>query len=110
MFTIGPLSEYPNEGIYEVKLQGQAFLLIKHNNQYYCVEDKCGHFGMPLAKGKVKDTKIYCPVHNISFDLNNGQVVNHMGEDCEPIRALKVIEKDEILFCSDGSAADQFNR
>ena len=100
MLNIGPASNYPDEGTYEVKLNNQSFLLIRHNNQYYCVEDKCGHFGMPLAKGTVKDTKIYCPTHNISFDLNNGQVIDHLGEDCEPIKAIKIIEKDGILLCN----------
>ena len=99
MLEIGPISDFSNEGIYEVNLQNQNFLLIKHNNEYFCVEDKCGHFGEPLAHGKVKDNKIFCPVHNISFNLRNGQIVDHIGEDCEPIRVLNINVKDGVLFC-----------
>lgn len=99
MQSIGPVADYLPEGIYEITLQGQAFLLINHNNDYYCVEDKCGHFGVSLAKGKVKDKKIICPQHYISFDLGSGEIVDHLGEDCEPIKALRIYEKDGILFC-----------
>jgi len=98
MLNIGPISDYPEEGIYEITLHNQPFLLIKHDNEYYCVEDKCGHFGEPLAKGKVKDKKIFCPVHNISFDLNTGQIADSMGEDCAPVRVLNIINKDGNLF------------
>jgi nitrite reductase/ring-hydroxylating ferredoxin subunit len=100
MPSIGPITDYANEGIYEIKLENQNYLLIKHQGQYFCVEDKCGHFGVPLANGKVKDGKIYCSVHNISFDLLNGQVRDSMGENCEPIAVIELIEKDGILYCN----------
>ncbi|MEJ2143199.1 MAG: Rieske (2Fe-2S) protein [Gammaproteobacteria bacterium] len=99
MHTIGPVTNFNDEGIYPVKIDGQDFLVIKHNNHLYCVEDKCGHFGMPLANGKVKDNKIYCAVHGISFDLFDGQVRDNWGEECDPIKVIELIEQDGVLYC-----------
>lgn len=99
MHTIGPITDYPNEGIYQIKLESLDYLLIKHNDQYFCVEDKCGHFGVPLATGRVKDNKIYCREHGIGFDLFDGHVRDSMGEECDPIKVVKLIEQDGILYC-----------
>lgn len=99
MINLGPVSDYPDEGIYPVTLLEQPYLLIKHDNHYFCVEDKCGHFGISLAKGKVKDRKIICPQHYISFDLVSGDIVDHLGEDCEPIKTVQVVESDGTLYC-----------
>lgn len=99
MQRIGPVSEYPHEGIYQISLQDQAYLLINHDSHFYCIEDKCGHFGVSLARGKIQDRKIICPQHHISFDLSTGEIVDHLGENCEPVKALSVIENHGILFC-----------
>lgn len=98
MHTIGPITDFANEGVYEIKLENQDYLLINHDGHFFCVEDKCGHFGMPLANGKVQDNKIYCREHGISFDLYNGQVRDHWGEECEPINVVKLIEQDGVLY------------
>lgn len=100
MLTIGPVSDYSEEGIYPVKLDGLDYLVIKHANHLFCVEDKCGHFGMPLANGKVKDNKIYCAVHGISFDLHNGDIRDNWGEECDPINVIELIEQDGVLYCN----------
>ena len=99
MYKIGPVSDYSNEGVYKFKLEGKDYLIVRHADQLFCIEDKCGHFGVPLASGRVKDNKIYCSVHGISFDLFDGQVRDSMGEDCDPINVVKLVEQDGILYC-----------
>ena len=99
MNKIGPTSNFADEGIYEIKLEDQDYLLINHDKQLFCVENKCGHFGLPLATGRVRDNKIYCREHGIGFDLFDGHVRDSMGEDCDPIKVVKLIEQDGILYC-----------
>lgn len=99
MQKLGPVSDYADEGIYEIKLDDQDYLLINHQEHYFCIENKCGHFGVPLANGRIRDNTIYCREHGIGFDLFDGQVRKSMGEDCDPIKIAKLIEQDGILYC-----------
>lgn len=99
MHVIGPVSEFANEGIYPIKLDNHDYLLIRHAGQFFCIEDKCGHFGVPLATGRVKDNTIYCREHGIGFDLFDGKVRKSMGEDCDPVKVVKLIERDNVLYC-----------
>ena len=99
MRKLGPVLIYEDEGIYPVTIEGQNFLVIRHNGQLFCIENKCGHFGVPLATGRVRDNTIYCREHGIGFDLFDGQVKKSLGEDCNPIKVVKLIEQDGFLYC-----------
>lgn len=46
----------------------------------------CSHEGADLAGGEIKDGKIFCPWHNLAFDLENG------ASPCQALPKLKVIE------------------
>lgn len=99
MHTIGSITDFTNEGIYPIKLEEQDYLIIKHDGQLFCIEDKCGHFGVPLSTGRVRDNKIFCREHGIGFDLFDGHVRESMGEDCDAIKIIELIEQDGILYC-----------
>jgi nitrite reductase/ring-hydroxylating ferredoxin subunit len=46
----------------------------------------CSHEGADLAGGELKDGKIFCPWHNLPFDLENG------SSPCQSLPKLKVVE------------------
>ena len=98
MHEIGPIKDFAKEGIYEVKLEGNDYLVICHDKRLYCIEDKCGHFGVPLSNGRVEDGKIFCAVHGISFNLKDGQIAKSWGEDCVPVKVVKLVAKDGMLY------------
>lgn len=98
MHKLGPVTDYAKEGIYETKIGDKDYLVINHHGKHFCIEDKCGHFGVPLATGRVIDNTIYCREHGIGFDLFDGQVRKSMGEDCDPIKVLELVELDGILY------------
>jgi nitrite reductase/ring-hydroxylating ferredoxin subunit len=97
MQTIGPVTDFTEEGIYPLQLDGLDLLLIHNGGTYYLIENKCGHFGIPLADGAVKGQEIICKGHGISFDMCSGQVINRPYENCEPIKTLEVAVVDGVL-------------
>ncbi len=80
---------------------GQKLLLIQKNGQIFLIENKCGHFGLPLEKGAVlienNQNIIICHAHGISFDLKTGKVVNRPWETCDPIKIINYAEQDGMI-------------
>ena len=86
-----------------LQLLAEGLLLLRHQGRLYCVENKCGHFGVPLADGEVRDGTIVCRQHGISFSLASGDVVNRPWENCDRIRVYPVTETAEEALIDTGS-------
>ena len=98
MIFLGEITEFKNKSIHELTINDISLLLIQQNNQFYLIENKCGHFGLPLMTGEVKDEEIICSHHGISFSLQTGEVVNRPYENCDMIRVFKIVEKNMGLY------------
>lgn len=72
-------------------------LLIKQNERFFLIENKCGHFGTPLEDGRIVDETIACAHHGISFDLNSGAISNRPWETCDPIQVFEIQWQDDML-------------
>jgi len=86
--------ELPAEGICAVQPGDEHYLVIKHQGDLHVVSNRCGHLGIPLNDGAVRDGAIYCSMHGFGFDLITGTVTNHLLENCDPIRVYSAIVRD----------------
>ena len=68
----------------------QRVLLVQEAGVVYAIEDKCGHFGVSLAKGVVCAGAIRCGVHGVEFDLATGWVRRDTVGQCNPVRCYTV--------------------
>jgi len=50
-----------------------AVLLIKEGNDIFAIKNKCPHQGAKMAGCSIHDNKVTCPIHQYSFDLENGR-------------------------------------
>lgn len=86
------------EGLLEAKeAAGRKLLLIRHQSKTYVVENKCGHFGMPLDTGRLEEGTIVCCHHGISFDLASGEVSNCPYENSDSIKTFEAVNKDGFV-------------
>lgn len=95
---IASLDDYPQPGIYKITLDNQSLLLIIQKDMVHLIENKCGHFGVPLECGKLHENEIICPEHGISFDLDTGQIVNRPYENCDAIKVFKLKLVGQQIF------------
>ncbi|WP_108650424.1 Rieske (2Fe-2S) protein [Dongshaea marina] len=98
MTLIGPIKDFAAQGIYPLLIDEIALLLVHTPNDYYVVENRCGHFGIPLDDGRVADEQIICSGHGIAFSLKTGKVMNRPYENCHPIKAYRVILKEGNIY------------
>jgi len=98
MLFLGETAKFKNKSIHELTINDVNLLLIENNNGYHLVENKCGHFGLPLNTGEIKGDEIICSHHGISFSLLTGEVVNRLYENCDMIRVFKIVEQNMGLY------------
>lgn len=60
-----------------VEVAGRRIAIFNLGDSFLAVDDRCPHRGGPLSDGIVSGSSITCPLHNWTFDLTSGQVLNH---------------------------------
>lgn len=80
-----------------VKIGDFSLLLIVADGKAHLIENKCGHFGVPLDTGEVKNNTIVCAQHGIAFDLETGENANRPWEDCEKVTIYTLVERGDEL-------------
>lgn len=59
--------------LHPVYFDGKGLLLVKHENEFYLVKNKCPHQGIKLEKAQCDKGFIVCPWHHYGFDLKTGR-------------------------------------
>ena len=107
---IGKVSEFAPGKMRVVIVQNQEVLVIRGNDQFYAVSNRCPHLGGKLSSGQLDGTIITCPLHGSQFDVTDGHVVRwtnfsgfivKIGRALKSPRSLKVYEvqvKDNDVF------------
>lgn len=101
MLLLGEKAKFKNKPIHELTINGVNLLLIDNHDRFYLIENKCGHFGLPLSQSEIKGDEIICSHHGISFSLLTGEIVNRPYENCDMIRVFKIVEQDMGLYVAE---------
>lgn len=72
-------------------------LLIEDQGQAYLIENRCGHFGVPLETGHVENGTIVCSQHSISFSLKTGEIVNRPFENADPVKIFQLAREGDYV-------------
>jgi nitrite reductase/ring-hydroxylating ferredoxin subunit len=74
---IASLDDYPEEGIFKIRVDEQSLLLVINQTGVYLIENKCGHFGVPLQNGHLRNNEIVCA--GISIRGRSGFKIRRSG-------------------------------
>ena len=110
--TFYPLEQLANlhDGYKEsFEINGIRLLLIQQQDAVFLVENKCGHFGVPLEDGRLQNDSITCKGHGIEFSLKTGEIINRPWENCDPIRIFAVVYQGDAVGVELGSEGDAPN-
>jgi nitrite reductase/ring-hydroxylating ferredoxin subunit len=69
---IASIQDVKEGAVTKVQHNGKSYVLTKVGADYYAVENRCPHLGLPLAGGRVQDGTITCPFHGSRFDICTG--------------------------------------
>jgi nitrite reductase (NADH) small subunit len=84
------LQELPVLGARTLTHAGEPIAVFRNAiDQVFAVLDRCPHKGGPLSQGIVFGTKVACPLHNWTIDLDKG-CADAPDEGCTTTYATKV--------------------
>ncbi len=66
--------EIPNLGRKTINIEGTPVLILRVDNIYYAIEDRCTHEDRPLNEGYIEGNTITCPFHGAQFCIKTGEV------------------------------------
>ncbi len=71
--SAGQASEWNEKEQREVEVDGQSVVVVRYEDQFYALRNRCTHKDVPLLGGDVADGKITCTKHGGKFELATGQ-------------------------------------
>ncbi len=77
-------------------VHGKRICLVKRENQFFAVSDKCTHNGESLSKGMVNFAgEVVCPWHGHQFNLKTGREYQERSAD---LVTFPIREEDDGLY------------
>lgn len=77
-------------------VHGKRICLVKRENQFFAVSDKCSHNGESLSKGIVNFAgEVVCPWHGHQFNLKTGREYQERSAD---LVTFPIREEDDGLY------------
>lgn len=70
---VGSIGDFADESLNALTVAGKAIVLIRHQDAFYAVPDRCTHARKPLHDGSLEDGSIVCCYHGARFDLESGR-------------------------------------
>lgn len=68
-------------------------LVIRVDDEFFAVENRCSHADSPMAGGRVRRGRISCPLHGQQFDLRSGApVAGTLTRKCLKIFATRLVD------------------
>jgi 3-phenylpropionate/trans-cinnamate dioxygenase ferredoxin subunit len=75
LVTLCPVDELESGQARRFDVSGYRIALVRINDEFYAVNDRCSHEDYSLAEGEVwvDECEIECPRHGSTFDLLTGK-------------------------------------
>jgi len=94
--AVAKVSDLKNGEMREVTLGEGKVLLVKENNEFKAIGNKCTHYGAPLKDGVLCNGRVRCPWHGACFSTTTGDIEDSPGIDS--IHTFKVrVEDDNVI-------------
>jgi 3-phenylpropionate/trans-cinnamate dioxygenase ferredoxin subunit len=69
------LDEIPQGAMRAVTVQGREIVLCHTKDGVFALENICSHAHARMCEGRLRATRIVCPLHGASFDIRDGRVL-----------------------------------
>jgi len=72
---------------------GGRELVICHTREgVFALDNICTHAHARLSEGRLRSTRLTCPLHGASFDVRDGRVLGSPAEVPLPTHAVRVVD------------------
>jgi nitrite reductase/ring-hydroxylating ferredoxin subunit len=86
------LAELPVGSMRACVVGGRELVICHTREGVFAVDNICTHAHARLCEGRLRATRLVCPLHGASFDIRDGRVLGPPAEVPLPTYAVRVIE------------------
>jgi nitrite reductase/ring-hydroxylating ferredoxin subunit len=106
---LGPLAEIPEGSMRPFQVAGREILVCHaKGGAVYAVDNVCTHAFARMSDGRLRGTRLICPLHGASFDVRNGNVLGAPATRPLAAHTARVVE-GEVEVAVDLKAAQLRN-
>jgi nitrite reductase/ring-hydroxylating ferredoxin subunit len=87
-----PLAEIPQGSMRAVTVAGREILICHTREGIYALDNICTHAHARMCEGRLRATRIVCPLHGASFDIRDGKVLGPPAVLPLPAFPVRVVE------------------
>lgn len=87
-----PLADIPVGSMRAVTLNGKEIVICHTKEGVYALDNICTHAHARMCEGRVRATRIVCPLHGASFDIRDGKVLGPPATQALPIFQVRVVD------------------
>lgn len=86
----------PDSGRLCLEVADRFIVIVKIENDYFCIDDVCTHDGGPLGEGELHGFCLACPRHGAQFDVRTGEALTMPATEPTACHEIQ-IKGDDIL-------------
>jgi NADPH-dependent 2,4-dienoyl-CoA reductase/sulfur reductase-like enzyme/nitrite reductase/ring-hydroxylating ferredoxin subunit len=80
----------------EVEVAGAKVLLVRLQGRFWAIGGECSHYGGPLAEGALSGSRVVCPWHQATFNVQTGEMLEPPALD-DLARFQVRVEGDQVI-------------
>ena len=86
------LAELPLGSMRALSVGGRELVLCHTREGVFALDNICTHAHAQLCEGRLRATRLVCPLHGASFDVRDGRVLGPPAEIALPSYAVRIVD------------------
>jgi 3-phenylpropionate/trans-cinnamate dioxygenase ferredoxin subunit len=86
------LAELPLGAMRPAQVAGREILICHTREGVFALDNICTHAHARLCEGRLRATRLVCPLHGASFDIRDGRVLGPPAEVPLPTHAVRIVD------------------
>ncbi len=87
-----PLSEVPAGTMHACSVGGREIVICRTKDGIYALDNICTHAYARLNEGRLRGTRLICPLHGASFDIRDGRALGAPATRALATHAVTVVD------------------
>jgi nitrite reductase/ring-hydroxylating ferredoxin subunit len=102
--TVMKLSALPLGSMHAFAIDGREIVLCHTREGVFALDNICTHAHARLCEGRLRATRLVCPLHGASFDIRDGRVLGPPAVVPLPTHSVRIVD-DAIEVALNAPAA-----
>jgi nitrite reductase/ring-hydroxylating ferredoxin subunit len=86
------LADIPQGSMRPVTLSGREIVICHTREGVFALDNICSHAHARMCEGRLRATRLVCPLHGASFDIRDGKVLGPPATQAQPTFQVRVVD------------------